>query len=250
MLRKFFAVALCAGGLAVAQEWKLVWSDDFNGSGPVDPKNWKFEQGYIRNKEAQFYTDMNARRQNGALMIEARREGNRITSGSVTTDGLHSWTYGRIEVRAKLPTGDGTWAAIWMLGQNIKQVGWPTSGEIDIMENAGFDPDVIHANVHTTAYNHVSKNGKGAKTVVEKPYADYHIYSMDWTPEQMDFFVDGKKYFTYANEKTGSDAWPFDKPQYLILNLAIGGSWGGREGVDPKIFPQRFEIDYVRVYQQ
>jgi beta-glucanase (GH16 family) len=137
-----------------------------------------------------------------------------------------------------------------MLGANHRQVGWPACGEIDIMENVGFDPDVIHANIHTKAYNHVMKTGRGAKITIRKPYEAFHVYSLEWTAQKMDFFVDGKKYFTYANDKTGVDAWPFDQPQYLILNLAIGGSWGGQEGVDESIFPQKLEVDYVRVYQK
>jgi beta-glucanase (GH16 family) len=137
-----------------------------------------------------------------------------------------------------------------MLGENIRQVGWPLCGEIDIMENVGFDPDVIHANIHTRKYNHAANTNKGDKITVEKPWADFHVYAVEWTPEQMDFFVDGRKYFTYTNEKSGVDAWPFDQPHYLILNVAIGGTWGGRQGVDESIFPQRMEVDYVRVYER
>ena len=249
-MRNVLLVACCLSGLAAAQDWKLVWSDEFDGSGKVDPARWTFEEGYIRNHETQIYTNRNARRDNGILIIEARREGDKITSSSVTTEGRQSWTYGRFEVRAKLPGGRGTWPAIWMLGVNRKKVGWPACGEIDIMENVGFDPDVIHANIHTKAYNHVEKTGRGAKIVVQEPDTDFHVYAVEWTASKLDFSVDGKKYFSFANEKTGVDVWPFDKPQYLILNLAIGGSWGGQKGVDDSMFPRRFEIDWVRVYQQ
>jgi beta-glucanase (GH16 family) len=249
-MRNVLLIACCLSGLAAAQDWKLVWSDEFEGSGQVDSKRWTFEEGQIRNKEAQLYTTSNVRRENGILVIEARRDSAKITSSSVTTEGRQSWTYGRVEVRAKLPTGRGTWPAIWMLGANRKEVGWPACGEIDIMENVGFDPDIIHANIHTKAYNHVKKTGRGAKITIPNPHSGFHVYSVEWTAEKMDFLVDGKKYFTYANEKTGPDVWPFDKPQYLILNLAIGGAWGGQKGVDESIFPQRFEVDYVRVYQQ
>jgi beta-glucanase (GH16 family) len=249
-MRNVFLIACCLSGLAAAQDWKLVWSDEFEGSGPVDTKHWKFDEGYIANQEVQIYTTSNARRENGILVIEARKSDAKITSSRVTTEGRHTWTYGRFEVKAKLPTGRGTWPAIWMLGANHRQVGWPACGEIDIMENVGFDPDVIHANIHTKAYNHVMKTGRGDKITIPKPYEAFHVYSLEWTAQKMDFFVDGKKYFTYANDKTGVDAWPFDQPQYLILNLAIGGSWGGQEGVDESIFPQKLEVDYVRVYQK
>jgi beta-glucanase (GH16 family) len=177
------------------------------------------------------------------------REFAEYTSGSITTRKKAEWKYGRIEVRAKLPTGRGTWPAIWLLGSNSGTVRWPACGEIDIMENVGYEPDVIHANIHTEKYNHVKKTNKGNKTVVEKPYADFHVYAVEWTSEKMDFFVDDVKYFTYENEKTGAAAWPFDQPFYLILNVAIGGGWGGQKGIDETIFPQRMEVDYVRVYE-
>jgi beta-glucanase (GH16 family) len=136
-----------------------------------------------------------------------------------------------------------------MLGASCPTVGWPRCGEIDIMENVGYDPDVIHANIHTQAYNHVMKTNKGDKITIPAPHRDFHTYAVDWTPHAMEFSVDGKVYFRYANEKTGAAVWPFDKPHYLILNIAIGGAWGGTKGIDDAIFPQRMEIDWVRVYQ-
>ena len=236
-------------------EWILVWEDNFNKAGLPDSKIWSYEVGYIRNKEAQYYTEQrkeNARVEDGNLVIEARMdnwENHKITSASLHTYGKESMLFGRIEVRAKLPSGRGTWPAIWMLGENIKQIGWPACGEIDIMENVGYEPDVIHANIHTKAYNHVKGNGKGNKITIEKPFNDFHVYALEWFEDHMDFYVDENLYFTYKNEGTGNDAWPFDKPQYLILNLAIGGAWGGQKGVDEAIFPQKYYIDYVRVYK-
>lgn len=254
-------------------QWKLVWSDEFKEPGLPDPAKWDYETGFIRNNEQQYYTrerKENARVEEGMLVIEGRKEqwknpdydpagkgkgkGRRsrefadYTSASLTTRGKASWTYGRIEVRAKLPSGRGTWPAIWMLGTN-RQAGWPACGEIDIMENVGFDPLTIHANIHTKAYNHVIGTNKGNKIEVSDPSKDFHVYAIEWFEDHMDFFVDETRYFTFKNEGTGNDTWPFDKPHYLILNAAYGGSWGGQKGVDDSILPQKYFIDYVRVYK-
>jgi len=270
-----FVLSIISIPTALAGEWKLVWSDEFDYTGLPNPKKWNYEVGFIRNRELQYYTKArkeNARVENGMLIIESRKEkfknpnyrpdaGRRsrwnvsreyadYTSASLITNGKAGWCYGRIEVRAKLPTGRGTWPAIWTLGTNIKEVGWPTCGEIDILENVGFNPDKIHANIHTKKYNHVRKTGKGSSIKVSKPYKEFHIYAIEWYEDRIDFYVDDNKYFTYENEKSGEAAWPYDKQQYLILNTAIGGAWGGQKGVDDSIFPQKYYIDYVRVYQK
>jgi len=165
-------------------QWELVWEDNFDVDGLPDKKIWSFEEGYIRNKEAQYYTKErleNARVENGNLVIEARMDnwnGHRITAASINTYGKKNILYGRVEVKAKLPTGVGTWPAIWMLGNRMNDgTGWPACGEIDIMENVGFDPDIIHANIHTNAYNHIKGTNKGNKITVEKPYEDFHVYT-------------------------------------------------------------------------
>src|SRR5262249_29263126 len=221
------SLALLAG-TARGDDWTLVWSDEFATDGRPDPAKWGYEEGFIRNNEAQYYTPKNARVERGVLVIEARKEhltglparpggggrsGGRTetqyTSASLTTQGKASWTYGKIEARAKLPTGRGTWPAVWLLGTNVDEVGWPRCGEIDVMENVGFDPDVIHMNIHTERYNHVKKTNKGSKVTVAKPYADFHVYAVEWGPEALDFFVDGRRSFTFANEGTGPSAWPF-----------------------------------------
>jgi len=256
-----------------AAEWKLVWCDEFDRPGQPDPTKWGYEVGFVRNNESQYYTldrRENARVENGMLIIEAKKErfkpsagdsrdkGKRskdreyaeYTSASLTTLNKASWTYGRIEVRAKLPTGCGTWPAIWTLGTKKQQVGWPACGEIDIMENVGFDPDLIHGNIHTKSYNHVQHTNKGSKITIAKPDQGFHVYAVEWRPDRIDFFVDKTKYFTFTNEGKGDAVWPYDKPQYLILNIAIGGGWGGQKGIDDSIFPQRMYIDYVRVYQE
>jgi beta-glucanase (GH16 family) len=234
--------------------WTLAFADEFTTPGPPDASKWGYELGYIRNNEAQFYTSRaeNVRVENGLLVIEGRREdyqGYRYTSASINTLGRFEFRYGRVEVRAKLPSGLGTWPAIWTLGVNRAQVGWPTCGEIDIMENVGFDPLRIVGSVHTAAYNHTIGTHKSASTTVANPAEAFHVYAMEWFPDRIDIFVDGLKYFSFANEGTGARAWPFDQPQYLLVNLAIGGSWGGQRGIDDTRFPHRYEVDYVRVYQ-
>jgi beta-glucanase (GH16 family) len=238
------------------KEWKLVWSDEFEINGLPNPEKWDYDIGYIANNEKQYYTASrleNARIVDGKLIIEARKEpweDFKYTSARLVTRGKADWTYGRFEVRAKVPIGVGTWPAIWMLGTNIKEVGWPMCGEIDIMENVGFDPSVVHGNVHTKAYHHSIGTNKGDKIELEKPWDQYHVYAVEWFEDRIDFFVDDIKYFTFDKESDTDDTvWPFNKPHYLLLNLAIGGSWGGRDGIDDSLFPHRFFIDYVRVYQ-
>lgn len=236
-------------------QWRLVWGDEFDLPGLPDPARWDYEVGYIRNNERQYYTmrrQENARIEDGMLILEARKEPFKdfdYTSASLITRGSGEWTYGRIEVRAKLPTGKGMWPAIWMLGTNIDSAGWPACGEIDIMENVGFEPNLIHGNIHTQAYNHVKKTNKGASLTVAKPYETFHVYAVEWFTDHIDLFIDEQKYFTFKNEGTGTDVWPYDRPFYLILNIAVGGSWGGMQGIDDTIFPQQMTIDYVRVYE-
>jgi beta-glucanase (GH16 family) len=235
--------------------WTLAFSDEFDAAGPLNGAKWGYEIGYLRNNEAQYYTSRpeNVRLEGGNLVIEARKEayqGYGYTSASINTRGRFEFRYGRVEVRAKLPTGNGTWPAIWTLGANVAQVGWPACGEIDIMENVGFDPLRIHGSIHTSAYNHTIGTQKTAAVSVANPWDDFHVYAMEWYADRIDIFVDGQKYFTFTNEGTGDRAWPFDKPQYLLINLAIGGSWGGQKGIDDSRFPQRYLIDYVRIYKQ
>jgi beta-glucanase (GH16 family) len=244
-----------AFALSMQPNWTLVWSDEFAKRVQPDPAKWGYEKGFIRNNEAQYYTvnrPENARIEDGKLVIEARKdnfEGHPISSASLNTFGKQAWTYGKFEVRAKLPKGRGTWPAIWFLGTNISEVGWPKCGEIDLMEHVGFDPNKVHFNIHCDAYNHMRGTGKGQAVDFPTPEA-WHVYTLEWYPERLDFFLDGKKVFTFAKEKDDVAVWPYDKPHYLLINLAIGGAWGGQKGVDDAIFPARYEIDYVRVYQQ
>jgi beta-glucanase (GH16 family) len=253
-------------------EWKLVWADEFDKPGLPDPAKWTYEQGWVRNNEAQYYTRErreNVRVENGMLVIEAIREKfpnpgykpgadpksrsgrefSDYTSGSISTKGLHNWRYGRLEARIKIPQGRGMWPAFWMLG-NDRTKGWPACGEIDIMEYVGYEPDTIHGTIHCGKYNHVKKTQKGKTVQVKAPYQDFHVYAVEWDARKIDIFVDDQKYFSFANEGTGQEAWPFDVAHYLILNVAVGGAWGGVKGIDESIFPQKMTVDYVRVYQK
>jgi len=243
--------------------WRLVWSDEFDYNGLPDPKKWGYDVGGHGwgNKELQFYTEArkeNARVENGKLIIEARRdswEGHEYTSARLVSKGKGDWTYGRIEVRAKLPSGRGTWPAIWMLPTGHEYGGWPSGGEIDIMEHVGFDPDVVHFSIHTKAYNHKINTQKTATIKVDDARSGFNVYTVEWTPEEIRGYVNKKQYFTFKNERLTNQAadfqqWPFDKPFHLLLNIAVGGTWGGAHGVEENIWPQRMEIDYVRIYQK
>jgi len=245
-----------------ANDWQLVWADEFNYTGLPDPAKWKYDTGGHGwgNKELQFYTESrkeNARVENGSLVIEARRDnwnGHEFTSARLVSKGKGDWTYGRFEARARLPTGKGTWPAIWMLPTGWKYGGWPNSGEIDIMEQVGYEPTVVHSSVHTKKYHHSISTQKTAKTNLANATTDFNVYAVEWTPEEIRGYVNDRHYFTFKNERlTDSSAdyrsWPFDQPFHLLMNIAVGGTWGGSRGVDRNIFPQRMEIDYVRVYQ-
>ncbi|MDQ8187293.1 family 16 glycosylhydrolase [Pelagicoccus sp. SDUM812002] len=244
--------------LAEAEEqWQLIWSDEFEGDGLPNHQWWDYETGKLRNNELQYYTEArlaNCRQEDGVLIIEARNdgfEGNAITSASLTSLRSASWTYGKFEVSAQLAAGRGTWPAIWMLGDNVGEVGWPHCGEIDIMEFVGYDSDTVHGTVHTTSFNHILNTARGGTIDFDDLTESMHIYSVEWEPEEIRFYVDGHLYFSFPNDGLGNDStWPFHRPQHLKLNLAVGGDWGGAQGVDTSIYPTEFLIDYVRVYQR
>jgi beta-glucanase (GH16 family) len=253
---------------AHSQEWKLVWSDEFDYEGMPDATKWDYEEGFVRNQEMQYYTKQrpeNARVEGGHLIIEGRKEkfknsGHKpgsntwisqrefaaYTSASLITRNKASWRYGRIEVRAKLPRGCGVWPAIWTLGVNRSTHRWPACGEIDIMEFVGKEPQHVHGNAHfSIAGEHRSKAGK--LETDPPPFTDFHVYAIDWNKDQIEFYFDGTKYHTFAIDAAGSGTEnPFRKPHYLLVNLAIGGSWGGE--IDDAVLPQKYLIDYVRIY--
>lgn len=239
----------------------LIWSDEFEYEGPPDSTLWDFHMGNgcpklcgWGNNELQYYTDdeSNVRVKGGKLIIEAHKEnlkGSEYTSSRLSSTDEGNWQYGYIEVRAKLPSGRGTWPAIWMLPEKNIYGGWPASGEIDIMEHVGFDPSVVHGTVHTTAFNHKIGTQVGKQINVTDFDSAFHNYAINWTADVIEFYLDGEKYHEFRNNGEGSDAWPFDHPFYLILNIAVGGGWGGQKGIDENIWPQRLEVEYVRVYE-
>ena len=244
-------------------EIQLVWSDEFDEPGLPDTTKWSYDVGDgcpdlcgWGNNELQYYTERrvkNARIKDGHLIIEAHREeyeSREYTSARLVTRDKGDWLYGRIEVRAELPSGRGTWPAIWMLPTEWAYGGWPKSGEIDIMEHVGYEPDSIYGTVHTEAYNHTLGTQRGGSIYVPDCEEAFHVYAIDWTPERIDFIIDDQVYYSFSNEGAGYEAWPFDQPFHLIMNIAVGGNWGGREGIAADIWPQEMRVDYVRVYQR
>src|SRR5882672_8075320 len=236
---------------------RLVWSDEFEMSGLPDPGRWTYDVGGSGwgNAELQFYTrgrSENARVENGHLVIEARREqwqSNDYTSARLVTKGRRDWTYGRFEARARLPKGRGSWPAIWMLPTTNAPMKWPDDGEIDIMEHVGFDPGTIQGSVHTKRYNLVIGTQKTGTLLVPDATDAFHVYAIEWSASRIRWLVDDREYFSFAREEGGRDVWPFDGAFHFILNIAVGGTWGGQKGVDGDALPFRMEVDYVRVYQ-
>jgi beta-glucanase (GH16 family) len=243
----------------VDRNWQFettpVWEDDFSTGATPDPAKWTFETGGSGwgNNELQFYTSgANSTVSGGIMSITAKKEnfsGREYTSSRMITKGKGDWLYGRFEVRAKLPKGRGTWPAIWMLSSDNSYGGWPSSGEIDIMEHVGYEQGRVHSSVHTSAYNHTRGTQKTASKVVADATDDFHVYRVDWTPYSVRGFIDGAQYFEFTNGNTGFTTWPFDKKFHIILNVAVGGNWGGVQGVDNTVFPAALQVDYVKVYK-
>lgn len=240
----------------------LVWSDEFDYTGKPDSTKWDYDLGDgcpnicgWGNNESQYYTQdsKNVRVENGLLIIEAHLDsigGKAYSSTRIVSRNRGDWTYARVEVRAKLPQGKGTWPAIWMLPTDWAYGGWPKSGEIDIMEHVGHNPGTVHGTIHTDAYNHMKRTQKEGTIYLPDAQHEFHTYAINWTKNKIDFLVDDKIYHTVKRDKNDDyKGWPFDQRFHIIMNIAIGGFWGGMQGIDNSIFPQRLEIDYVRVYQ-
>lgn len=251
---KSLASLLLLGALTLSQvsawKWVQVWNDEFDG-GSVDGSKWHFDQGGNNaNNELEYYTD---RGQNhwvngGFLTIQALREdygGRQYTSAKLNSAGQFTIQYGKFEMRAKLPFGQGIWPAFWLLGENIGQVGWPACGEIDIMELVGRDPQNIYSSLHSPGFDRTSGYH------LDQGFAnDFHTYGVNWQPDHIEFYVDGNTYHTIQKSETSPDQWVFDHGQkfFIILNLAIGGNWPGNPDGSTQ-FPQQYVIDYVRVYE-
>ncbi len=254
---------------AHSAKWKIVWQDEFNYSGFPDSEKWSYETGHLRNEEKQFYTGKrkeNINVLNGNLIITGRKEkfSNKnykngsddwryensfanYTSASIHTKAQDGFKYGKIEVRAKLPSGKGMWPAIWMMGTNENSLGWPACGEIDIMEFVGSDPEFIHGSLHFPDPKTQYRSSGGKVKII--PDNDFHIYAVEWDRHEISFFRDGIQYHRFAANEAGKEKEnPFRKPFYLKINLAMGSSWPGP--IDDKALPQNFVIDYVRVYKK
>jgi beta-glucanase (GH16 family) len=232
------------------------WQEEFNYIGKPDSTKWSYDRGGWGwgNNEWQYYTDesRNAWVENGVLTICAFQESIDSTcfsSARLVTRNKQDFLYGRFEVRAKVPKGVGTWPAIWMLPTDKRYGKWPASGEIDIMEHVGYDSGVVHQSVHTEAYNHMIGTQKTAKLRVPEACDSFQVYRIDWTPQYIKGFINDTSVLYFENEGTGAAQWPFNQNFHLLLNLAIGGNWGGAKGLNHDMFPVRFEIDYVRYYR-
>lgn len=242
----------------------LVWSDEFDEPA-LDLSKWSFDTSRNRqgwhNNEQQYYSAAgpeNLRVENGVLIIEARRDpdrirssgdwgGQRYSSARINTRGKAGFRYGIFEIRARVPCARGTWPAIWMMPVGDHR--WPEGGEIDILEHVGSQPGVVHANLHTGLFNHARGTHRGAQKALATACDKFHRYQLHWTKDSITVGVDDRAYMRVRDDQPGGrGAWPFDAPFYLILNLAVGGDWAGAKGIDDEAFPQRFEVDYVRVW--
>jgi beta-glucanase (GH16 family) len=245
------------------EEWKLVWSDEFEEGTQPDETKWSYNVGNWGwgNFEPQYYTNAdpdNARIADGNLIIEAIKndQGHDWTSARLTTQGKVAFKYGRIEFRAKVPTGRGTWAAGWLLGDSyVDELSWPYCGEIDVLECVGYEIDdstgngINHATCHTPAYYFKIGNQISAQKEVEAMHTEFHTYAMEWYPDRIEAYLDGEHYYTY--DKTANELeWPFNQPQAIIINLAVGGGWGGAKGIDERWDRHQYILDYVRVYEK
>jgi beta-glucanase (GH16 family) len=230
---------------------KLVWEEQFK-SKELDLNNWNIELGDgcpncgWGNNERQLYTKENQKLVNGTLVITATKQEEKYTSARITTKGKKEFKYGYFEARAKLPLGHGIWPAFWMLGANIDTVGWPKCGEIDILEYVGKERNIVFTSLHTQDSHGNTINTK--KTEIDGIESGFHIYGIDWNKEKIDFFVDGKLLYSFNPKDKNEATWPFNQPFYFLINLAVGGNFGGPK-VDDAIFPQEFVVDYIKVYQ-
>jgi len=244
----------------VDKQWSFdaapTWVDEFDYTGLPATNKWDYDLGGSGwgNNEKQLYTNTlnNVSVADGKLTITAKKEnvnGMGYTSTRLVTRGKLDVLYGRIEVRAKLPTGRGTWPAIWMLPTDRVYGDWPKSGEIDIMEHVGYDQNTVHFSTHSEAYYFKINTQKTSKKLIPDASTAFHDYRVDWTPYAIRGYFDNTLVFEFTNEGKTYKEWPFDKRFHILINLAVGGDWGGAQGIDDSIFPQKFEVEYVRYYK-
>ncbi|WP_171032866.1 glycoside hydrolase family 16 protein [Fodinibius saliphilus] len=244
------------------QSGELIWSDEFNTGTTPNSNYWTYDIGHGSsgwgNNEVQYYTDQskNVRLEDGKLIIEALKENGDWTSARIKTQELKTFEHVTVKARAKLPKGSGTWPAIWMLGADITEVGWPACGEIDIMEHVGKDPGVVHSALHTPS-SHGNTQNTGEKAVNDFNSA-FHIYEVEWTSKKMTFKIDGEEFYSYSPSIKDDQTWPYNDEFFIIMNIAMGGNWGSdpqyetdglKNGIDPNISKARMEVDYIRVYK-
>lgn len=246
--------------IEVPQGYELVWHDEFDGSS-LNTSDWRHEvqgPGWVNN-ELQNYVNGSydgipvTQVNDGILSITCFKSGTRINSGRIYAKETEGWKYGIFEARLKLPKGKGTWPAFWMMpvNNNFSTNPWPRCGEIDIMEEVGYNPNYTSSSIHCDSYNHVKGTQKTAERYTAGAQDDFHVYRLEWTESYIRTYVDGSLLLNFSNDGTGNvSTWPFDKPFYLILNLAWGGDWGGAMGVDESVLPATMEVDYVRVFQK
>lgn len=238
---------------------KMIFHDEFDQDGMPDPLFWGYEKGYVRGGEMQYYTverPENAYVKDGLLHIvtlndnwtDENGETHKVTSASVTTKDKVKFTYGRVDIRAKLPICLGSWPALWMMPNDDVYGYWPNSGEIDIIEHVGFNPYNIYFTAHCAEQNGNDNKYHGS-TSLPTCTTEFHVYSLEWMPDRLIWYIDGKKKWTVVKNSTTWRGWPFNQDFYLIMNTAFGGSWGGQKGVDLEALPITFEIDYVRIFQ-
>lgn len=239
--------------------YKLVWADEFDGNS-VDAAKWTFEDwrpGRV-NHELQRYVaggELDGKKtasiKDGKLVITAQEHNGQVISARMNS--AEAWQYGYVEARIKLPKGKGTWPAFWMMPRDQHR-GWPACGEIDILEEVGYNANYTSSSIHCKSYYHVINTQKTQERLTPGAEGEFHTYALEWTPDGIFMYVDGvhdESTLTFLNDGEGNDdTWPFNKPFYVILNLAWGGDWGGREGVDASALPLSMEVDYVRVYQK
>ncbi|WND03584.1 glycoside hydrolase family 16 protein [Temperatibacter marinus] len=241
------------------KKWTLVFEDNFDSS-TLDSKNWAISHGNgcpelcgFGNKELQAYNKDNVKLKEGKLILSAHYKQameRDYQAGKITTEPMGGWKYGKFSVRAKLPKALGTWPAIWMLPQDWSYGSWPKSGEIDIMEHVGFEVDAVHGTIHTEAYNHSIKTHKGKEVIVKGATEAFHTYTVTWTKDVLIWDIDGQEYFRIPRQKTDTaKEWPFDQKFHLILNVAVGGTWGGLKGINNAEYPTAMEVDWVKVWQ-